>query len=218
MVWILLAAAAFAGPSQAPADKRAAALKWHELSAYAATVSPTGLDGCAQVLGEPVSEKAFNNALERAVPNTRCVDLKGRVALLNPTIATTARYAPKLLPWESAAPAAEACSDDPSACIDARGILHVPSNALLTQVHPPKRMDRATRHAFREAGLTEATVQVRILVSPEGNVVDATILDGPQEAHALALATISEWQFQPVIADGRPYDVRTDLALTFRVR
>ncbi|GEM_PF-3021446 len=218
MVLILLATAAFAGSSPGPDAQRAAAQQWHEQSARAATASPTGLDGCAQVLGEPVSEKAFDHALERVVPNTRCVDVQGRVALLNPTVATTARYAPELLPWEPNAPAADACSTDGSPCLDARGVLHVPSSALLAQVRPPTRVDRPTRAAFRDAGLTEATVQVRILVSPQGQVLDAEVLEGPEPAHALALATIGAWQFQPVIADGRPRDVRTDLALTFRVR
>ncbi len=218
MLFALLATTVFAAPGQGPDAQRAAAQQWHQASARAATVSPTGLDGCAQVLGEPLTEKAFDHALERVVPNTRCVDVKGRVALLNPTVATTARYSPELLPWEPAAPAAEACGDSETACIDARGVLHVPSSALLAEVRPPTRMDRATRSAFREAGLTEATVSVRILVSPQGDVIDAEVTEGPEQAHALALATVDAWTFQPVIADGRPRDVRTDLALTFRVR
>ena len=218
MAWFLLATAALAGPLQSLDAQRTAAEQWHEQSARAALQSATGLPGCAQALGEPVTERDFKAALERALPNTRCVDMKGQVALLNPTVATAARYAPDLLPWTPTAPAPEACGPEETPCLDARGVLHVPSTALLAEVRTPTRMDRETRSAFRQAGLTEATVRVRILVSPEGHVVESEILDGPAEAHDLALATIAEWQFQPVIADGRPRNVRTDLTLTFRVR
>ena len=218
MAWFLITTAALAGPIQSLEAQRTAAEQWHEQSARAAMASATGLPGCAQALGEPITEKNFRTALERVVPNTRCVDTQGRVALLNPTVATSARYAPELLPWTPTAPAAEACSEEETACLDARGVLHVPSTALLAEVRPPTRMDRETRSAFRKAGLTEATVQVRILVSPEGHVVESEILEGPEEAHALALATLADWQFEPVIADGRPRNVRTDLTLTFRVR
>lgn len=217
MLSLLLATAAFAG-TPGPDAQRAAAQQWHTQSAVAATASPTGLAGCAQVLGEPVSAKAFDNALGRVAPNTRCVDVKGRVALLNPTVGTTARYSPELVPWQSAAPAPVACESVTDPCLDGRGVLHVPSSALLADVRSPTRIDRPTRLALRDADLTEATVQVRILVNPQGEVVDAQVMDGPAEAHALALATVASWVFQPVVADGRPRDVQTDLALTFRVR
>jgi hypothetical protein len=219
MVWILVAAAAFAGPVTSPPEsQRSSASQWHALSAHAATASPTGLSGCAQVLGEPTTEKGFARALERVGPNTQCVDLKGRVAVLNPSISSTSGYGQSFLPWERLGPAPSTCGADLGPCIDPRGVLHVPSSAILTEVRPPTRIDRATRQAFRDAGLTEATVQVRIWVSPRGEYLGAEILEGPPAAHALALATVATWQFHPVVADGRPRDMRTDLALTFRVR
>ncbi len=219
MGWILFAmATALAAPPQhSPEAQRAAAGQWHEASARAATASLTGLEGCAQVLGEPETEKAFHDALGRTPANTRCVDLKGRVALLNPSVSTSA-YGPELVPWTAPAPAPAACETEGAPCVDGRGVLHVPGSALLAEVRGPTRIDRPTRKAFREAGIDEAHLRVRILVNARGEVVRAEVLDGPQEAHALALATVESWSFTPVVADGRPRDVRTDLEMTFRLR
>ncbi len=219
MVWSLLLTAALADPQTSSHEAQQANIRlWHERSARAAAVSPTGLPGCAQALGEPTTEKAFRTALDRTSPNTRCVGVKGEVALLNPTVSTAPRYAPGLLPWDPPETAAVPCEVDYGPCLDEKGVLHVPSSALLTEIHTPTRLDRETRMAFRDAELSEATVHVRILVNEKGEVVEAVVVDGPEVAHALALSTIETWVFQPVISDGLARTVRSDLELTFRIR
>ena len=61
-------------------------------------------------------------------------------------------------------------------------------------------------------------VKIRILVSEEGNVIDAEILEGPDLLRESALAAARLWVFMPTELAGRPVKVEGILTLKFGPR
>jgi protein TonB len=68
-----------------------------------------------------------------------------------------------------------------------------------------------------EAGV-EGTVIVQALVSKEGRVLKARVLEGPEMLHASAIACARTAIFRPAMAQNKPVDVWVVMPITFKLR
>jgi ankyrin repeat protein len=63
------------------------------------------------------------------------------------------------------------------------------------------------RHESKQQGQLYRAVTLRLAVSPEGDVISATPVDGPQEDFAAAVAEAKRWKYLPFEKDGAPVTV-----------
>jgi len=66
-----------------------------------------------------------------------------------------------------------------------------------------------------KAARVSGVVKMRILVSEEGNVIDAEVLEGPDLLRESALAAARQWVFMPTHLAGTPVKVESILTLKF---
>jgi len=69
----------------------------------------------------------------------------------------------------------------------------------------------------RAAGI-DGTVIVKYVVSETGVVTEAKVLKGPPELHAVCLAAVKSWRFQPALLDGKPVSVVRVQRFRFRIK
>jgi TonB family protein len=69
-----------------------------------------------------------------------------------------------------------------------------------------------------KAAKVSGTVRVQILVSEEGNVIEAVIVEGPELLRESALAAARQWVFSPIELAGRPVKVAGVLSFKFELR
>jgi TonB family protein len=71
---------------------------------------------------------------------------------------------------------------------------------------------------YPEAALAakiSGAVQVRILVSEEGQVIEAEVISGPEPLHAAALAAAKQWTFKPIRLEKQPVKAEGVLSFNF---
>jgi TonB family protein len=90
----------------------------------------------------------------------------------------------------------------------AGGVLQARAVKKVQPLYPPEAKARRITGA----------VKIRILVSEEGNVIDAEILEGPDLLRESALAAARSWVFMPTELAGRPVKVEGILTLKFAPR
>jgi TonB family protein len=61
----------------------------------------------------------------------------------------------------------------------------------------------------------EGVVKVRVLITKEGRVAEATVIDGNRLLHEATLAAVKRWTFNPALQHNRPVPVRVDLPVRF---
>jgi TonB family protein len=88
------------------------------------------------------------------------------------------------------------------------GVLQARAVKKVQPVYPPEA------RAARVAG----AVKIRILVSEEGNVIEAEVLEGPDLLRESALAAARLWVFMPTELAGKPVKVQGILTLKFAPR
>jgi protein TonB len=68
--------------------------------------------------------------------------------------------------------------------------------------------------AAREAGIT-GTVEMQVLISKEGTVESATIIDGNPLLAAAAQQAVLQWVYGPTRLNGDPVEVQTTVSIPF---
>jgi protein TonB len=64
-------------------------------------------------------------------------------------------------------------------------------------------------------GGAEGQVLVRILITREGKVSEAVVVEGNMLLHEAAIAAVKQWTFKPALQQHRPVAVRVDVPLDF---
>jgi protein TonB len=64
----------------------------------------------------------------------------------------------------------------------------------------------------------QGTVEVRVTIGPDGRVLDAKALSGPEELHACAVDYARAWEFEPAAVNGKPVTARFKLTMPFRLK
>jgi len=64
-------------------------------------------------------------------------------------------------------------------------------------------------------GGAEGQVLVRILITREGRVSEAVVVEGNMLLHEAAIAAVKQWTFKPALQQHRPVAVRVDVPLDF---
>jgi TonB family protein len=81
------------------------------------------------------------------------------------------------------------------------GVAPVSEGVLLSRV--TSRVEPKAPAGSRESG----TVEVRVRVSGEGNVVSAEAVEGPDELRPAAVEAVRQWTFKPVSIGGTPVEM-----------
>jgi len=111
-------------------------------------------------------------------------------------------------------------TDAPSAQIDEflNGV-HKAGEAGLVQPRPVVHPDASyTAQALRRK--LEGTVQIEVVVGPDGNVARARVTESLDKVYGLddnALATAKSWTFEPGTLNGQPVSVLVTLTMAFRL-
>jgi TonB family protein len=83
-----------------------------------------------------------------------------------------------------------------------------------------KRLIREVRPVYpdvaRNAGI-EGTVSMSVLIGKEGNVDKISVLSGEQALQEAAVSAVRQWQYKPLLLDGKPVSVVTIVNLEFRL-
>lgn len=71
---------------------------------------------------------------------------------------------------------------------------------------------------FHSASATRAKSEavVRVMISPRGEVLNATLIEGDSTLKEIAEEAAERWKFEPMIVDGKP--VRVESRLTFNLK
>ena len=64
----------------------------------------------------------------------------------------------------------------------------------------------------------QGDVQVQVLISEQGKVVEATIISGPEELRQVSLDAARQWEFKPTELSGVPVKVQGVLTFRFRLQ
>jgi TonB family protein len=107
---------------------------------------------------------------------------------------------------ESQIPAGKTLSQQPPTYVQAEMM-----EKLLTHKIEPIYPDAA-----REANV-QGIVVIDAVVGTDGAIVDVRAVSGPDELTAAALDAVKWWRFQPYLVNGQPIEVKTRLAVEFRV-
>ena len=65
------------------------------------------------------------------------------------------------------------------------------------------------------AGPKFTSVPVRIIIGTDGRVRHIHVIRGSAEQKEKIAAALTEWQFKPLVLEGRPVEVETGLAFRF---
>jgi TonB family protein len=77
------------------------------------------------------------------------------------------------------------------------------------------KIDPIYPEAARQANV-EGVVVLDVIIGPDGTVLDAHPLSGPDELTPAAVDAVKWWRFQPYLVNGRAAPVKTTLAVDFR--
>ena len=102
---------------------------------------------------------------------------------------------------------------------------------LLSETQPPLKLQAGDRlpipksqarpnypRELRKKGIT-GVVNLRFVVSSEGNVIDIEVIDSPHEALSqAAVQAVKKWKFEPGLKAGVPVAVRMVMPLEFRLQ
>jgi TonB family protein len=92
----------------------------------------------------------------------------------------------------------------------------IPVDAEEMQKHLERSVAPVYPEVARQAGI-EGDVVLRVSVSSAGRVTDLKILDGPPILARAAVEAVQQWQYQAPKMNGRPANVVTTLAVSFRL-
>jgi TonB family protein len=85
----------------------------------------------------------------------------------------------------------------------------------LTPLHLKHRVDPVYPQSARAAQIT-GTVVVVATIDKNGRVKDAKIVSSPDVSlSAAALDAVRQWRYEPVIVNGQPYEMHTQIRLEF---
>jgi TonB family protein len=90
----------------------------------------------------------------------------------------------------------------------AGGLLHGRAVKIVQPVYPPEA----------KAARVTGAAKLRVLISEEGNVIDAEVLECPDLLRESALAAVRLWVFRPTELAGRPVKIEGILTLKFTPR
>jgi len=88
--------------------------------------------------------------------------------------------------------------------------------AYVPALTPLKRVQPKFQEA-RRAGLQGGIVRLLVTVGPEGSVIGAEVLTGPEVLRSAALDAVRQWRYHPVIRNGQPVSAYTDALVTFSI-
>jgi bla regulator protein blaR1 len=63
----------------------------------------------------------------------------------------------------------------------------------------------------------QGTVTLDVVVGADGKVKSVKVADGPKQLTKAAANAVKEWQYQPMMLNGKPIEVETTVALTFKL-
>jgi protein TonB len=75
---------------------------------------------------------------------------------------------------------------------------------------------RAVRPRNAKGQVVTGKVIVRATVSKSGAVVDAEVAEGNSELAPAALAAVRKWRYKPVLFNGEPVEVITEIDVPFK--
>jgi TonB family protein len=82
-----------------------------------------------------------------------------------------------------------------------------------TDLGATKKVQPIYPAAAKAAGVS-GTVEVRVLISEQGQVLEAEIVSGPEQLRDATLAAVRQWIFKPMVIGN--YPVQVEGALTFK--
>jgi protein TonB len=63
----------------------------------------------------------------------------------------------------------------------------------------------------------QGAVLLHVIIGPDGSIVKALVVSGPEELRAAALASVQQWRYKPVILNGNPIYVESQIELTYKL-
>jgi TonB family protein len=81
---------------------------------------------------------------------------------------------------------------------------------LLKTVQPQYPKDALKAHI-------QGKVVIEATTDTQGQVVDAVVIEGPQELRAAALDAVKQWQYEPILIDGKPRPLRFTVVVKFNL-
>jgi TonB family protein len=64
----------------------------------------------------------------------------------------------------------------------------------------------------------QGRVVLRAFISESGDVVDLCVVQGPVMLQQASLDAVKTWKYKPIVIDGQPVEVRTQINLDFKLR
>ena len=93
----------------------------------------------------------------------------------------------------------------------------VESSVTTTEPVLIKKIDPVYPEEAKAAGIDGQAV-IAFTVTEDGSVKDASRVSGDQRLVDAALSAVTQWKYQPAMRDGKPIEVRKQIALTFSFR
>jgi TonB family protein len=73
-------------------------------------------------------------------------------------------------------------------------------------------------HSARAAG-KEGSVMIAVIITAEGNVADAKLIEATDEVFVLpAIEAVKQWKFRPATIDGKPVSLSTSVPVAFSLQ
>ncbi len=89
----------------------------------------------------------------------------------------------------------------------------------IRELRKPKLVKSVNPEYPKEA--LKAHIQGKVVIeattNAQGQVVDAVVIEGPQELRAAALDAVKQWQYVPYMLDGKPMPVKFTVMLNFNL-
>lgn len=63
----------------------------------------------------------------------------------------------------------------------------------------------------------QGTVELDVLIAPNGSVKSVKVTDGPKELTKAAVKSVKHWRYQPVLLKGKPVEVETTVDVGFKL-
>ncbi len=93
----------------------------------------------------------------------------------------------------------------------------IPVSGGVLQQQATRKVQPVYPSEARKAGIT-GQVQVRVLVSEQGDVIEAQAISGPAELRDAAVQAVQQWKFNPVRLSGSPIKMEGVLNFVFSAR
>jgi TonB family protein len=87
-----------------------------------------------------------------------------------------------------------------------------------SKIHIKHQPDPPAYPAEAKTQRIQGTVEVSVTIGPNGRVIDAKALSGPEELHACAVDYAKAWEFEPAAVNGKPVAARFKLTMPFRLK